>query len=74
MTHQQRVARVKALVQQFRDDPAAFEALSHGEPIIVAVAASRLDLLKRCGVAVLDQAKDRLGHEWWRAITAVQQR
>ena len=63
--------RVRDLVARFEADSSQFGVLSHGEQIAVAAALARIDLLKQCGVSTLQQARDRLGEDWWSAAQKV---
>ena len=63
--------KLAALVAEVHADEAQFNVLSHGEQIAVAAVLDRIDLLKACGVTSLEQAKERLGSNWWRAVRSV---
>ena len=72
MDHDDRVKRVLALVADVTAYPAHFEPLPVAERLIVALALGRVDWLKAEGVDSIVQARDQVGKDWSRAVSAAQ--
>ena len=70
MDHDDRVKRVLALVADVTAFPAHYEPLPADERLIVALALGRVDWLKAEGVDNIVQARDQVGRDWSRAVSA----
>ena len=70
MDHDNRVKRVLALVADVTAFPAHYEPLPADERLIVALALGRVDWLKAEGVDSVVQARDQVGRDWSRAVSA----
>ena len=70
MDHDDRVKRVLALVADVTAFPAHYEALPADERLIVALALGRVNWLKAEGVDNIVQARDQVGRDWSRAVSA----
>ena len=64
-------SRVRDLVAHIEADPEQFGVLSTGAWIAVACAMGRIDWLRSENIATLQQARDRLGDDWWSAAQRV---
>ena len=70
MDHDDRVKRVLALVADVTAFPAHYGPLPADERLIVALALGRVDWLKAEGVDCIVQARDQVGRDWSRAVSA----
>ena len=70
MDHDERVRRVTALLASIKVSPDRYGALPLDQRMIVAVALGRADWLQADGVESIVQARDRMGMDWSRAVSA----
>ena len=70
MDHDDRVKRVLVLVADIKAYPDRYALLPIQERLIVGVALGRIDWLKADGVDSIVQARDRIGIDWSRAVSA----
>ena len=70
MDHNDRVKRVLALVAEVNAYPGNYQNLIGFDRMIVALSLGRNDWLKAEGVDSGVQARDRIGIDWSRAVSA----
>ncbi len=70
MSHDDRVKRVLELTAEVNAFPARYKPLPALERQIVALALGRADWLKVEGLDSIVQARDRVGMDWSRAVSA----